>query len=122
RTNSISLSNTGSAAKREGGEAGDEGFPSETLFHFRIVVARDGIADEQDAREIAFVRMRDPNVTPLDGFAGGRRGVRFSDRNAACKSSRQAKRADQIDSYLHNGVSHLAMVGSSSALELVRPG
>src|SRR5439155_2365713 len=89
--------------KARGGEAGHEGIPSETLFHFRIVVARDGIADEQDAREIAFVRMRDPDVAPLDGFAGGRRGVRFSDRNAACKSSRQAKRGDQIEYYLHNG-------------------
>ena len=55
-----------------GRETGHEGFSSEALFNFRIVIARNGIANEQDARKICFVRMGDPDVAPLDGFASRR--------------------------------------------------
>ena len=58
-----------------GGEAGHVGFLGETLFHFRVIVPRNGIAYEQDAWEICFVRMRDPDVAPLDRFTSRRRRV-----------------------------------------------
>src|SRR5262245_18863899 len=74
-----------------GGKARHEGLSSETLFDFVVVVARNGIADEQDAREARFVRVGNPDVAPLNGFTGGRRDVRFSGCNTARKSSRQAE-------------------------------
>src|SRR5438034_969679 len=78
------------------GEAGYEGFPGETLFHFGIVIARNGIADEQDAREIGFVRVRDPDVAPLNGFTGRRRRVWLSNGEVADKAGENAERQWQV--------------------------
>jgi len=74
-------------------KTGHEGFPGELLFHFRIVFPRNGIADEQDARMIGFIRMRNPDVAPFDGFTGRRQCVLFSASQVACKySSAEEKR------------------------------
>ena len=51
------------------GKACNKCFPGEFLFNFRVIVARDRIADKQDTRPICFVRMGDPDVAPLDGLA-----------------------------------------------------
>jgi len=73
------------------GETRHKGFPGETLFHFRIIIARDGIADEQDAGEIGFVRMGNSDVAPLDGFASGWCCSGFLGREADCETGRECK-------------------------------
>src|SRR5579862_8347012 len=76
-----------------GGEARHERFSSELLFHLGIVIACYGVADEEDARKIGFVRMRDPDVTPFDGFTRGRT---FSTSEIGGESDEDGERQKQV--------------------------
>src|SRR5262245_33985022 len=75
-----------------GGEPGDESFFDKTLLRFGIIVAHDGIADEQNAREARFIRVGNPDVAPLNGFTGRRGGVRLSGSDTPRKSCGEAER------------------------------
>ena len=74
-----------------GGEPRNKCLAGKMLFRFGIVVAHDGIADEEDARKIRFIRMGNPDVAPLDGFVRGRTCTRFGSGKVAGKSRRQGK-------------------------------
>ena len=95
--NQIDLSQQhGVGRETGGGETCNESFPGKTLFDFSIVIARNGVADEQDAREIGFVRVGNPDVAPLDGFTGGRQEVWISNSEAAGKRGGDKDRQWQV--------------------------
>ena len=47
-------------------QSGNESLPGESLLDLGIVVPRDGVANEQDAGQICFVCVGNPDVAPLD--------------------------------------------------------